>query len=192
MEKSRGNQLPQRRAKPQKPKAHRTGGPLAFRVPDDDLLSHGNPHYHRRAAVSRSCSGWEGVVPAGCGRQALTGGRTRIARGRIRKKQSLDQIGANATINRTEPISTHGYGVKPHGQLVPVSSRHYCPSTPGLSTWWSATTLQGDQVPGRSHLQARFPLRCFQRLSLPYVATRRCDWRHNRYTSGTSTPVLSY
>ena len=31
----------------------------------------GNPHYHRRAAVSRSCSGWEGVVPAGYGRQAL-------------------------------------------------------------------------------------------------------------------------
>lgn len=31
----------------------------------------GNPYYHRRAAVSRSCSRWEGVVPAGCGRQAL-------------------------------------------------------------------------------------------------------------------------
>jgi hypothetical protein len=30
----------------------------------------GNPYYHRRAAVSRSCSGWEGVVPAGYGRQA--------------------------------------------------------------------------------------------------------------------------
>ena len=33
----------------------------------------GTPYYHRRAAVSRSCSGWEGVVPAGYGRQALTG-----------------------------------------------------------------------------------------------------------------------
>ena len=31
----------------------------------------GNPYYHRRAAVSRSCSGWEGVVPAGYDRQAL-------------------------------------------------------------------------------------------------------------------------
>ena len=39
----------------------------------------GNPHYHRRAAVSRSCSGWEGVVPAGYGRQALTGGRAGAA-----------------------------------------------------------------------------------------------------------------
>ena len=33
----------------------------------------GTPYYHRRAAVSRSCSGWEGVGPAGYGRQALTG-----------------------------------------------------------------------------------------------------------------------
>jgi hypothetical protein len=32
----------------------------------------GTPYYHRRAAVSRSCSGWEGVGPAGYGRQALT------------------------------------------------------------------------------------------------------------------------
>ena len=85
-----------------------------------------------------------------------------------------------------------GYRVKPHGQLVPVSSRHYCPCTPGLSTSWSPTTLQGSQAPGRSHLQASFPLRCFQRLSLPHIATRRCDWRHNRYTRDASTPVLSY
>ena len=34
-----------------------------------------NTHYHRRAAVSRSCAGWEGVVPAGYGRQALKGAR---------------------------------------------------------------------------------------------------------------------
>src|SRR4029453_2533141 len=84
------------------------------------------------------------------------------------------------------------YGIKPHGPLVPVSLTRYRASTPGLSTWWSATTLQGGLASGRSHLQARFPLRCFQRLSLPYIATRRCDWRHNRYTSGASTPVLSY
>jgi hypothetical protein len=33
----------------------------------------GTPYYHRRTAVSRSCSGWEGVGPAGYGRQALRG-----------------------------------------------------------------------------------------------------------------------
>ncbi len=40
--------------------------------PGDDLLSHGNPHYHRRGVVSRSCSGWEGVVPTRYGHQAMT------------------------------------------------------------------------------------------------------------------------
>src|SRR3954468_19527721 len=37
-----------------------------------------------------------------------------------------------------------------------------------------------------------FPLRCFQRLSRPHLATRRCGWRHNRSTRGASIPVLSY
>jgi hypothetical protein len=144
-----------------------------------------------------------------------------------------------------------GYRIKPHGQLVPVSSSDCSPCTPGLSTSWSWTTLQGDHLtarvalsaspglpwyrqignaafrstfsrcalmrlalwsglghqasgssrwssralrwsPGKSNLGACFPLRCFQRLSLPHLATRRYDWRHNRYTSGASTPVLSY
>jgi len=46
--------------------------------------------------------------------------------------------------------------------------------------------------PGSAHLEVGFPLRCFQRLSRPDVATRRCPWRDNRYTSGRSIPVLSY
>ena len=44
-------------------------------------------------------------------------------------------------------------------------------------------------IPG---FQGGFPLRCFQRLSFPYLATRLCRWRDNRSTRGTSTPVLSY
>ena len=31
-----------------------------------------------------------------------------------------------------------------------------------------------------------------QRLSLPYIATQRCLWQDNWYTSGKSTLVLSY
>jgi len=45
---------------------------------------------------------------------------------------------------------------------------------------------------GRPRFEAGFPLRCFQRLSLPYIATRLCRWRDNRSTRGTSIPVLSY
>ena len=45
---------------------------------------------------------------------------------------------------------------------------------------------------GRTHFEASFPLRCLQRLSLPYIATLQCRWRDNRSTRGTSIPVLSY
>ena len=44
----------------------------------------------------------------------------------------------------------------------------------------------------KPHLKTGFPLRCFQRLSLPYVANQRCSWRNNWHTRGTSVPVLSY
>ena len=44
----------------------------------------------------------------------------------------------------------------------------------------------------RSFLVGGFALRCFQRLSRPYLATRLCSWHCNRCTSGMSTPVLSY
>ena len=46
--------------------------------------------------------------------------------------------------------------------------------------------------PGTPSLEAGFPLRCFQRLSVPYMATRLCPWQDNRNTRGTSTQVLSY
>ncbi|PIZ56781.1 MAG: hypothetical protein COY22_00140 [Candidatus Tagabacteria bacterium CG_4_10_14_0_2_um_filter_40_13] len=36
-----------------------------------------------------------------------------------------------------------------------------------------------------------FPLRCFQWLSLPDIATRRCSWQNSRYTRGRVFPVLS-
>ena len=45
---------------------------------------------------------------------------------------------------------------------------------------------------GISYLEMGFTLRCFQRLSRPYIATRPCRWRDNRYTIGMSIPVLSY
>ena len=44
----------------------------------------------------------------------------------------------------------------------------------------------------KSHLVVGFALICFQRLSLPDVATQRCPWRDNWRTSGRSNPVLSY
>ena len=45
---------------------------------------------------------------------------------------------------------------------------------------------------GRTRFEVGFPLRCFQRLSRPYIATLLHRWHDDRYTRGTFTPVLSY
>ena len=76
-------------------------------------------------------------------------------------------------------------------RVVRAACPHDCPDTCALRVSvrdGRVVRIEGDP----DHLQASFPLRCFQRLSLPYIATLRCLWRDNRYTSGTSTPVLSY
>ncbi len=60
-----------------------------------------------------------------------------------------------------------------HRALVPVSSMHFCTYTSGLSTWWSTRALQVRR-PWNPYLGVGFPLRCFQRLSFPDLATQRC------------------
>jgi len=54
---------------------------------------------------------------------------------------------------------------------------------------WGALPPRGG---GRPHLEAGFPLRCFQRLSVPNIANQPCPWRDNWHTRGPSIPVLSY
>ena len=75
-------------------------------------------------------------------------------------------------------------------RLVTVSSMCYHTSTSVLSTSSSSRGLT--TFVGISHLEGGFTLRCLQRLSLPDLATLPCSWRNNRYTSGQSSPVLSY
>ncbi len=48
------------------------------------------------------------------------------------------------------------------------------------------------QDPAIPYLGVGFPLRCFQRLSVPNIATQRCSWRNSWYTRGWFLPVLSY
>ena len=76
--------------------------------------------------------------------------------------------------------------------LVPVGSTPRGASTSGLSTTCSAWGLQRLWAAWNPYLGEGFPLRCFQRLSLPNVANRPCHWRDNRHTRGSSTQVLSY
>lgn len=132
----------------------------------------GGPQYHRRCLVSRSCSGWEGVGPRRYGRQT---------------RRVCDVCVSGVAVCALGCVWRYGHRIKPIGQLVRLSSTPCGAYTCRLSTWWSATALIG-----KSHLGVSFALRCFQRLSLPHLATRRCHWRDNRYTRGASTPVLSY
>ena len=76
--------------------------------------------------------------------------------------------------------------------LVPVGSTPRGASTSGLSNTCSTCGLQRFKTVRNPNLGAGFPLRCFQRLSLPNVANRPCRWRDNRHTRGSSTQVLSY
>ena len=45
---------------------------------------------------------------------------------------------------------------------------------------------------GIPSFEGGFPLRCFQRLSCPDIATQHYRWHDNWSTSGPFTPVLSY
>ena len=84
----------------------------------------------------------------------------------------------------------NGWGRRP--PLVPVSSTPRGASTSGLSTTCSTWGVARPRAARNPNLGAGFPLRCFQRLSLPNVANRPCRWRDNRHTRGSSTQVLSY
>ena len=60
-----------------------------------------------------------------------------------------------------------------------------------LHTW----PIDGVVFPGsqaKPGFEVSFPLRCFQRLSRPHLATRLCRWHDNRSTRGAFIPVLSY
>src|SRR5699024_5913103 len=73
----------------------------------------------------------------------------------------------------------------------------WCISTSSLNILqcvqvWPINPIVCREPQQKPHLKTGFPLRCFQRLSLPYVANQPCSWRNNWHTRGTSVPVLSY
>lgn len=105
--------------------------------------------------------------------------KNRACRSCNSKDASFTQLKGGKEVEESSfrPVSTGKLNVSPHLHLRPINLVVY----------------KGPFTYARiSYLEAGFPLRCFQRLSLPNIATRRCDWRHNRYTRGSSTLVLSY
>ncbi len=71
-------------------------------------------------------------------------------------------------------------------ELVLLASTHHCAYSYNLSTWSSPRSLITI-----SNLGDGFTLRCFQSLSVPYIATLRCPWQDSRHTRGTFILVLS-
>ncbi len=81
------------------------------------------------------------------------------------------ELASGSKPGREDDIGVEWGLFKTLGHLVRVSSTHYCAYTSRLSTRWSTGDLTS-LCYGSSHLEARFTLICFQRLSLPDVATQ--------------------
>src|SRR5215217_1873178 len=145
----------------------------------DDLLSHGvSPAVPSALAGLTSLFGMgRGVSPPPSSPSLKKKRQVLCCKGRLPFENRTARTVKSTSSPR--PISTTRLHTSLHLHLWPIN----------LVVYQEPYSLEGD---GRSHLEASFPLRCFQRLSLPYIATRRCPWQDNRYTRGMSTPVLSY
>ena len=86
-------------------------------------------NYHRPKSVSLSCSEWEGVVPLRYGRQAkgfvrrvLRTGQTNLLENKASCCGFVSHTSAFSFPHCLVSLSRqHGYRIKPHKQLVPVS-----------------------------------------------------------------------
>ena len=81
---------------------------------------------------------------------------------------------------------------RPHNCLLhrPISTSHL--HTSQRFQIWPINPIISREPQKKPHLETGFPLRCFQRLSLPYVANQHCHRHDNWHTRGMSNPVLSY
>ena len=81
------------------------------------------------------------------------------------ENHSVDASTRNGVLSSHRLIST--------SQLHALLRFHIWPINPVV--WLGASRPKA----WKSHLEAGFPLRCFQRLSIPNVANQRCSWRNN-------------
>ena len=161
--------------------------------------------YHQRWKLSRPSSGWDRVghfrhnhqvVKPGSHifvlpvrKNSLASREYRVSVSPVwvlicarRRRVPVGTLGATALL-----IHTYGGVLKINraistGQLHTLLRFHTRPI--------NVVVFHGSQA--RPGFEEGFPLRCFQRLSRPDLATLLCGWRHNRSTRGPSTPVLSY
>ena len=97
--------------------------------------------------------------------------------------QSAQQSHCHAVLDRTSRTTQWTQapknGVLSSHRLISTSQLHVLPrfhiSPINPVIWLGASRPKA----WKSHLEAGFPLRCFQRLSIPNVANQRCSWRNN-------------
>ncbi len=107
--------------------------------------------YHRRWGLSRPSSGWDRVL----GPPQWPPDRRWTERAASRRFVVDDRRPPAAPVLAAARDGFSGEAIKPVERLVPVSFMHCCTSTPGLSTWSSATALGRDLVSrGASRLDA--------------------------------------
>src|SRR5215470_13412029 len=106
-------------------------------------------------------------------RRRKTVAPSQMVRARSPLPEALTGIG-NENDQADRAISTGKLHALPHFHTRPIN----------------VVVYHGSQ--GRTRFEVGFPLRCFQRLSRPHIATLLCRWRDNRSTRGASIPVLSY
>jgi hypothetical protein len=124
--------------------------------------------------------------PSALGFLPRAGGRRPRAFLGVSSRVGVGLVAASERVHATIAVAIARAIKRSIERLVPVSTRVATLAPPayrrdGLS-----------RLSTRPGFEGGFPLRCFQRLSRPHIATRRCGWRHNRYTRGASIPVLSY
>ena len=147
------------------------------------------PEYHGRWRVSRPSSGWDRVGPRRFCRQdgirqcqwsvfrGQIAGAGGFAHGLTHMRVSLvtdNWLLASESVQADRTIST--------AQLKRLPALHMPPI--------DVVVYHGSHA--RPGFEVGFPLRCFQRLSRPHIATLLRGWRHDRSTRGASIPVLSY
>lgn len=166
--------------------------------------------YHRRWGVSRPCSEWERVQPPRQNHQVGKAQDLRLAWRKpneklVKRNASFEHVFTVLWALARSVSSARPKAVAPCGALA-----HHVMSTSNGNDQANRTISTGKlhALPhfhtqpinvvvfhgsqGNTRFQVGFPLRCLQRLSIPYIATLLCPWQDNRSTRDMSIPVLSY
>ena len=166
--------------------------------------------YHRRRGFSRPSSGWDRVLAPRYSHQAVRGSedggcrRTDAGCREVSFRHPASDIRHPTSVFTRSIRACHckrsGFSICLLTSVIrhPVTTKRLIerlvPVSAGIAPFAPPAYRRGGlpRLLARPGFEGGFPLRCFQRLSRPHIATRRCGWRHNRYTRGASIPVLSY